>query len=66
MLPWPDDEQGRSLAEFDSTQWPNRRAWHAARLRIARSLGRSPLPECRGMVLVKRSGGRGPGGMVAR
>jgi hypothetical protein len=58
MLPWPDDEQGRSLAEFDPALWENRRAFHAARLRVAKSLGRPPLPELRGMVLVKRNNGK--------
>ena len=49
MLPWP-----RHLGVFDPKRWPDRQAWHAARARVARSLGRSPLPEIRGMSRVAR------------
>jgi hypothetical protein len=47
--PWP-----KHLAEFDPDQWPDVQAWHAARAKVARSLGRSPLPEIRGMTRVQR------------
>ncbi len=48
-LPWPDD-----LAEFDPTKWPDIQAWHGARAKVARSLGRSVLAEIRGMTRGRR------------
>lgn len=49
MQPWPKD-----LATFDPAKWPDRQAWHAARAKVAKSLGRSALPEIRGMVRGRR------------
>jgi hypothetical protein len=54
QLPWPKD-----LAEYDPTRWPDRRAWHSARAKVARSLGRSALPEVRAMTRVNRHGRNG-------
>jgi hypothetical protein len=51
MLPWP-----KGLAEFDPARWPDRQAWHAARAKVAKSLGRSVLAEVRGMTRVNRNG----------
>jgi hypothetical protein len=48
--PWP-----KELAEFDPALWRDRQAWHAARLKVASSLGRPRLPEARGMVRVRRN-----------
>jgi hypothetical protein len=47
--PWP-----KHLARFDPDEWPDAQAWHAARAKVARSLGRPVLPEVRGMTRVRR------------
>ncbi|ORA31566.1 hypothetical protein BST13_24730 [Mycobacterium aquaticum] len=52
MKPWP--RRPKNLAEFDPAEWPDVQAWHAARAKVARSLGRSPLPEVRGMTRIRR------------
>jgi hypothetical protein len=49
VKPWPKD-----LATFDPDQWRDRVAWHAARAKVAKSLGRSALPEVRAMTRVHR------------
>jgi hypothetical protein len=56
MSPWP--RTPKNLAEFAPGEFSDRRAWHAARLSVARSLGRPRLPEARGMVRVQRHGGK--------
>lgn len=51
MKPWP-----KEFAEpFDPRRWPDRQAWHAARAKVAKSLGRSVLAEVRGMSRVQRN-----------
>jgi hypothetical protein len=59
MLPWPTTSDGRSLAEFDPTCWPDVQAWHKARASVAKSLNRPVLPEIRGMTRVARHNNNG-------
>jgi len=52
MLPWP--RKPKNLETFVAGEFPDIQRWHLARSAVARSLGRSPLPEIRAAVRVKR------------
>lgn len=54
MKPWP--RTPKNLETFDPTEFKDIQAWHAARLKVARSLGWPRLTEARGMVRVRRNG----------
>jgi hypothetical protein len=64
MLPWP--RTPKNLETFIPGEFPDRQAWHAARLAMASSLRRPRLPEARGMVRVTRGRNGGLNGLVRR
>jgi hypothetical protein len=57
MKPWP--RTPKNLETFDPGEFRDRQAWHADRLKVAKSLGRPRLPEARGMTRVQRHNNNG-------
>jgi hypothetical protein len=56
QLPWP--RKPKNLETFIPGEFPDVQAWHGARLKVARSLGRPRLPEAAGMTRVRRNNGK--------